>query len=178
LSIQRILVVLLVAGFMGLGWVSSTFAVASPSPNIDESDLSQENWDEETAVDDQEAGDGMTEAEDDQTAAADDGAEDSAIAESWEDEEAEEDEDGLSAQEVAAAELKQQRLTLLADQERFLHLWGFTLFAVYLVGGVLTAYFTRHHRLIRRFPPELLILLHTFWPLELLLLPFGRRKSA
>jgi hypothetical protein len=62
------------------------------------------------------------------------------------------------------------------DKNRsFSHWLNGTLFLIYFVGCFATAYFTRNRAITLRTPPEILILLHTFWPVELLLTPFIRQ---
>ncbi|MCP4298818.1 MAG: hypothetical protein GY786_24825 [Proteobacteria bacterium] len=57
----------------------------------------------------------------------------------------------------------------------FSHWQGGLLFLFYLSGCFVTAYFTRNRAISLKTPPELLIILHTFWPLELLLTPFFKK---
>lgn len=66
--------------------------------------------------------------------------------------------------------------TEIEKKERKIHFYGFLLFMAYLLGMVLTAYLTRNRKLAIDYPPELLMVLHTLWPLELaLLLVAGKR---
>ncbi|MBF0280731.1 MAG: hypothetical protein HQM13_23265 [SAR324 cluster bacterium] len=55
-----------------------------------------------------------------------------------------------------------------------IHWSGGFLFVIYLFGGFLTAYFLRNAGISKRCPPDVLILLHIFWPLEWILSPFFR----
>jgi len=64
----------------------------------------------------------------------------------------------------------------IEKREGIVHLWGFLLFVVYILGGAYTAYFTRDRKLAVHYPPELLILLHTVWPVEWLCLIFAGKK--
>lgn len=64
----------------------------------------------------------------------------------------------------------------IEKREMVTHIWGFLLFVFYLTGGIFTAYFTRDRKLSVHYAPELLILLHTFWPLEWLCLLFAGKK--
>lgn len=96
---------------------------------------------------------------------------------SWEDEagdeEAKEDSEEASKALMAVTEEEEKALE---DRERRIHILGFILFVGYLVGGTLTAYFTRNRKLAIDYPPELLILLHTVWPLEWVFLTFAGKK--
>ncbi len=93
---------------------------------------------------------------------------------SWEDEPGEETPQaeslsayqGMSVEEEEALELR----------ERQIHYAGFVLFIGYILGGLLTAYFTRNRKLAVNYPPELLILLHTVWPVEWLFMLFAGKK--
>ncbi|MFH2129026.1 MAG: hypothetical protein ABIK68_01520 [bacterium] len=121
-------------------------------------DLSAVNWDDAT----------------DETPASQEKTADSDLSkESWEDEGSSKDvaekEDGLQM-------MKQEEIDKLDSRERLIHVSGFALFMGYILGGVLTAFATRNRKLAVSLPPELLILLHTFWPLELILLPFMRTR--
>ncbi len=89
--------------------------------------------------------------------------------ESWEDEGSENESDAADGLQA----LNQSDIDKLDSQERQVHIYGFILFIGYILGGILTAFVTRNRKIAVSYPPELLILLHTFWPLELLLIPFG-----
>jgi len=71
--------------------------------------------------------------------------------------------------------LNQEEIRALDSKERLIHISGFFLFVGYILGGILTAFLTRNRLIASRSPPELLILLHTFWPIELVLLLFWRK---
>lgn len=64
----------------------------------------------------------------------------------------------------------------LAKKERTIHLWGFLMFIGYIGGCILTGYFTRNRKLAVHYPPELLIVLHAVWPVELIFLLFAGKK--
>jgi len=90
----------------------------------------------------------------------------------WEDDDTKE----KTAEEKGLASIALKVLKKTEAGERITHIAGFFLFIFYIFGGVLTAYFTRDRKIAVHFPPELLILLHSVWPLEILLLPFFGRK--
>ena len=88
------------------------------------------------------------------------------------------EEDGESAtfeDDNAMAERETDRRAV-AEREFKLHVWGFLLFVFYLAGAVVTAYFTRNRKIAVHYPPELLIVLHTFWPLQWIFLLFAGQK--
>ena len=92
---------------------------------------------------------------------------------SWEDEET----DATQDAENAVADQKQKdEFVVIEKQERIVQIAGFGVFCIYLFGMLLTAYFTRNRKLAVNYSPELLILLHAFWPLQWLLLPFFGQK--
>ncbi|MBU2647619.1 hypothetical protein KKI24_23125 [bacterium] len=140
-----------------VNWDDATDETPASQEKTGDSDLSKENWEDEKSSKD------VTEKE----AASD------LSKESWEDEgsakNVPEKEDGLQM-------MKQEEIDKLDSRERLIHLSGFALFIGYILGGVLTAFATRNRKLAVSLPPELLILLHTFWPLELILLPFMRAR--
>jgi len=119
-----------------------------------DSDLSTVNWDEE----------GDTEE-----SSPSEKEEGDFSGESWEDEGTDDESDTTEGLQT----LKQSEIDELDSQERQVHIYGFMLFIGYILGGILTAFVTRNRKIAVSYPPELLILLHTFWPLELLLIPFG-----
>ena len=59
----------------------------------------------------------------------------------------------------------------------FIHWSGAILFLLYVSGSLGSGYFLRNSTLSARFPPDILIVLHTFWPLEWAMLPFFRQKK-
>lgn len=118
-----------------------------------ETDLTNQSWDDETSVENKKTGD--------------------LSGNSWEDEEGEntgpDNDDSfmkMSKEEEAAAESRKARI----------HFFGFFLFIGYILGAILTGYFTRNRKLAVDYPPELLIVLHTFWPLEWLFMIFAGKK--
>lgn len=80
-----------------------------------------------------------------------------------------------------SAEEEEARYKAEADAEErqamITHLLGFLLCVLYLVGLVGTAYFTRQRKIAVESPPELMILLHTFWPIEWLLVPLMAKSG-
>lgn len=92
--------------------------------------------------------------------------EESVSVESWQ------EEDTIEATEEdnrAMGILSKEDLALVEAQEKRVHIFGFLLFTGYILGSILTAYMTRNKKIATEYPPELLILLHTFWPIEILL---------
>jgi hypothetical protein len=63
-----------------------------------------------------------------------------------------------------------------AKKEGKIHSWGFLLFIGYLGGCLLTGFFSRNRKLAVTYPPELLIVLHSVWPLEWVFLLFAGKK--
>ncbi len=140
------------------------FSVASSQTAAQEpgakssSDLSEVNWDE---------------AEEEPAEQKDTAGDDELSNASWEDDDSSE----TDAEESGGLQsFNQEQIEKLESEERLIHLSGFLLFFGYIVGGILTAFITRNRKIAVHYPPELLILLHTVWPLELMLLPFlGKR---
>jgi hypothetical protein len=92
---------------------------------------------------------------------------------SWEDEEGEhEPQPGESVYRGLTAEEEEA----LENEERKTQYFGFVVFMGYILGGLLTGYFTRNRKLAVDYPPELLILLHTLWPIEWLFMLFAGKK--
>ncbi|MBT4638080.1 MAG: hypothetical protein HOK67_26375 [Deltaproteobacteria bacterium] len=149
-----------------------TKAVAQQSGSKSTSDLSDVNWDDEEETGNQsskKSGDFST-ANSDSTADETMKAADGGLSnESWEDEDSSETDTDESG---GLQTLNQKDLEALESRERMIHITGFLLFVGYIMGGILTAFITRNRKIAVAYPPELLILLHTFWPLELILLPF------
>jgi hypothetical protein len=121
------------------------------SDDPEEEDLSQESWADETE--------------------STSGGELSDM--SWEDEEGEYEEgeaeqfdSGMTQADEMALDLKEQRI----------HMYGFLMFVGYILGALLTGYFTRNRKLAVDYPPELLIVLHTVWPLEWVFMLFAGKK--
>lgn len=83
------------------------------------------------------------------------------------------DEEGESSGEDSSYEAE---IKVLEAQDKMVLIKGFLFFSLYILGGVFTAYYTRDRKLAVQYPPELLILLHTFWPLEWLCLTFAGKK--
>ncbi len=134
--------------------VASSQTAAQDSEAKSPSDLSEINWDD------------AEEEPANQKDTADDGE---LSSESWEDEDSSETDTEESG---GLQSLNQEQIEKLESEERLIHIAGFLLFFGYIVGGILTAFITRNRKIAVHYPPELLILLHTVWPLELMLLPF------
>lgn len=167
---QSILLIIILLTAAVLITTGSLYAARSDSAAS--TDLSQMNWDteEDTAKTDESLSDVNWDEEGDDAEAEIDG--DNLAAESWEDEDTGEE---SIAEEDELQVLNEEDLEKLESQERFIHISGFVLFIGYILGGILTAFFTRNRQIATTIPPELLILLHSVWPLELLLTPlFGK----
>lgn len=93
---------------------------------------------------------------------------------SWEDEPGENDTQRKSKNGYQAMSAEEEEA--LDIKERKIHYAGFVLFIGYILGGVLTGYYSRNRKLAVDYPPELLILLHTVWPVEWLFLLFAGKK--
>lgn len=122
------------------------------SDDPEEEDLSQESWADEEG--DSESGGELSDM-------------------SWEDEEGEHE--GIDAV-GAGPGMTQEEEMALDIKERRVHIFGFLLFVGYIIGALLTGYFTRNRKLAVDYPPELLILLHTVWPIEWVFMLFAGKK--
>jgi len=125
--------------------------MAQETNKLEEQSLMDTNWDEE----------GTDE-------------EDTVSAESWQEEDTVEasEEDNRAMGILSKADLEK-----VEAEEKRIHIYGFLLFAIYVLGCILTAYMTRNKRIATEYPPELLILLHTVWPLEIIIvLVMGIKK--
>ena len=134
------------------GAKSTTDLSNNQSPQKDE-DLSAVNWDD---------------AEEDTAETKDDTGNDDLSNASWEDEDSSEADTEESG---GLQSYNKDEIQKLESKERLIHITGFMLFFGYIMGGILTAFITRNRKIAVIYPPELLILLHTVWPLELLMLP-------
>ena len=72
---------------------------------------------------------------------------------------------------------REAREELTEGRILFIHWSGALLFLLYLTGSLGSGYFLRNSTLSARCPPDLLILLRIFWPLEWALQPFFRKKK-
>ena len=133
----------------GIGSVYSV--VSAQEQSAGEENLSGINWDEEEAT-----------AEDSEDPATMD----------W----GEADEPGITEEEERIAAQKAEDRKALEKREFRIHVWGFFLFAFYLIGIAYTAYFTRNRKIAVHYAPELLIILHMLWPLQWLSLLFAGQK--
>ncbi len=122
-------------------------------PNTDLTDLSNESWEDEPTAEEEKSGglSGMN----------------------WEDEEGEGAE---TKEDDSFMTMTEEEEIALESRERRIHFFGFFLFIGYILGGILTGFFTRNRKLAVDYPPELLILLHSVWPLEWLFLTFAGKK--
>ena len=84
------------------------------------------------------------------------------------------DEEGESSDEDN--DYQDEEVKALEALEKIILIKGFLFFSFYILGGILTAYYTRDRKLAVHYPPELLILLHTFWPVEWLFMIFAGKK--
>ncbi len=95
----------------------------------------------------------------------------------WDEEVEEETVETEENSQTEHVSIKQNSVPQPSDNT-MIHWQGVLLFITYILGGGLTAYFSRNKGIALKFPPEVIILLHTFWPLELLLLPFFKKSSS
>jgi hypothetical protein len=116
-----------------------------------------------------EAGENLSQIDWDEEETSEENGEEGLAGMNWDDDEA-------TAEE--ASEEEAYNLDIKAEEalEKMILIKGFLFFIFYILGGILTAYFTRDRKLSVSYPPELLILLHTFWPIELLCLTFAGKK--
>lgn len=159
---------LLIFGLCGFLIVSPVSGQSQPSP--DSTDLSNINWSDET--EEEEEADLTNESAEENPAAAETQSSDPSGM-SWEDEEGENTGDKVDDSFMTMTKAEEKDL---ATKETRIHFFGFILFIGYILGGVLTGYFSRNRKLAINYPPELLILLHTVWPLEWLFLTFAGKK--
>jgi len=146
-----IIVLLLFSAAISL---NASISVAQQSDSQASSDLSEVDWD----------------SEEEPTEGTDATTGDNELSNtSWEDEDSSEDDTDESG---GLQSFNQEQIDKLDSEERLIHISGFLLFFGYIVGGILTAFITRNRKIAVIYPPELLILLHTVWPLELMLLLF------
>lgn len=151
---------LLLSASVGLAIASTT---VQPSKTADASDLSNVSWDDEGNTDSD-----STAKDEDLT--TDKNSAGNLINQNWDDEESS---DTFTEMEDSLQTMNKEDIKALDSKERLIHISGFILFIGYILGGILTAFITRNRKIAVAYPPELLILLHTVWPLELLLVPFG-----
>ncbi len=145
----HLLLIACVSILYGIGSVYSV--VSAQEQSAGEENLSGINWDEEEAT-----------AEDSEDPATMD----------W----GEADEPGITEEEERIAAQKAEDRKALEKREFRIHVWGFFLFAFYLIGIAYTAYFTRNRKIAVHYAPELLIILHMLWPLQWLSLLFAGQK--
>ena len=145
----RLLLIACLSIVYGIGSVYSV--VLAQEQSAAEENLSGIDWDEEEAT-----------AE---------GSEDPATMD-W----GEADEPGITEEEERIAAQKVEDRKALEKREFKIHVWGFFLFAFYLIGIAYTAYFTRNRKIAVHYAPELLIILHMLWPLQWLSLLFAGQK--
>ena len=90
-------------------------------------------------------------------------------------------EEGLEESEVSPGISIDYGTSVEVEEERFspaqIHFYGVLALFGYLAGMFFTVYLSSKLRLYRIVPHELLILLHSVWPLELLVMLFLRDKS-
>ena len=143
--------ILILGTFLLIGISFNTLIAQSSDNTSTEADqnLSQIDWDEEET--------------------SEENGEEGLAGMNWDDDEATEEE---------AFEEEAYNRDIRAEEalEKMILIKGFLFFIFYILGGILTAYFTRDRKLSVSYPPELLILLHTFWPVELVCLTFAGKK--
>ena len=149
---KRLITILSVLLFLGFGasvtLISPAMGIAQDTQGeVSSENLSNMNWDEEE------------EQNTDEVNNSDLGSMD------W-DEGGETEQEDEQSEEALQAELAAEERS-----ELITHCFGFLFFVIYLGGLIGTAYFTRDKKIAVEYPPELLILLHAFWPIEWLLVP-------
>ncbi len=147
-------------------FLTFSIPVTADQKTEDTTDLSHMDW-----SDDQEEEDLSRESWADEETSSESGGEYSEM--SWEDEEGEFE--GIDAFEDDPEMIQAEELAL-DIKERRIHIFGFLLFVGYILGGLLTGYFTRNRKLAVDYPPELLILLHTVWPIQWIFMLFAGKK--
>ncbi len=148
-------------------------ALAQNQPQTKSNDFSTVNWDDDSTEENMET-DNLSNVDRDEAPSetAVESEDQSNIG--WEDDGTDEQAD--DEEEDGLMTMNKEEIDHLESKERDIHIWGFFLVIAYMFGGILTAYFTRNRKLAVDSPPELLILLHSLWPLEWLLYPFfGKR---
>ena len=143
--------ILILGTFLLIGISFNTLIAQSSDNTSTEADqnLSQIDWDEEET--------------------SEENGEEGLAGMNWDDDEA-------TAEEASEEEAYNRDIKAEEALEKMILIKGFLFFIFYILGGILTAYFTRDRKLSVSYPPELLILLHTFWPVELVCLTFAGKK--
>ncbi len=130
------------------------------------SDLQNINWDEEDAEDS-----AIGEAESD----SESGTSTSSLQSiNWDDEGS----DDESADFIHPPESREASEELSEGEIMLIHWSGSILFLLYISMSLGSGYFLRNSKLSERFPPDILIILHTLWPLEWAMLPFFRKRKG
>lgn len=156
-----------------LAFLGATSPFVTWADNHEEIPLSEINWDEseEPSLSDMNWDDEPEGTTNNNSEAVDEGAL-SGI--NW-------DEGADETSEATSVVMEQKApapLPLTAEEkDPFYHWKGGALFLLYLFGAFFTGHFTRKLGITQRLAPEFLILLHTFWPLEWLLIPFFKNPS-
>lgn len=132
-----------------------------------EKDYSKESWEDEAA----EIGEDLSKMswEDEPVM----GKEQDLSEMNWADEEGE---NSFPEGELPLEEISQTDEKARALMERNTHIFGFLFFFLYILGGLFTAYFSRNRKVAIDYPPELLILLHSVWPVEWIFMLFAGKK--
>lgn len=169
--------------FLGCFLITSPVrAQSADEPITDTTDLSQMDWSDEPEDTAQEESAPITDSTDlsnmDWSDTPEDAAGSNQMTEDFSDMSWEDDETDKPAAEGfdLSREMTKSEVAELAGQERRVHIYGFFTFIGYIIGGILTAFFTRNRKLAIDYPPELLIVLHTFWPVEWLFILFAGKK--
>ena len=92
----------------------------------------------------------------------------------WDDE----DGDEQPADFIQPPESREAGEELSEGQIMLIHWSGGILFLLYISGSLGSGYFLRNSTLSSRFPPDILIILHTLWPLEWAILPFFKKRKG
>lgn len=98
----------------------------------------------------------------------------------WDAEESEEEatEEDKTEQTFFAPPPRTEERALTEGEIAFIHWTGGFFFLFYLSGGFLTGYFLRNAGIATKCPPDVLILLHVFWPIEWLLAPLFKKSPS
>jgi|GEM_PF-5521075 len=147
------------------GWMCWVLLVISTCAYAQDKDLSQIDWDDNQTVETKEQDLANVDWDEDSQPADDDAMGD------WDDGDEEDDDDAFTEELMKEMEAKEAATKVI-------HFQGVLLFFFYLLGGGFTAYWSRNRAVTYKMAPELLILLHTFWPIELLLLVMKPGKAT
>lgn len=133
-------------------------------PPEESQDLSKMNWDQEepeTGLTEQELGSMNWDEEETDENATENGLD----TVNWDDETSANNNEPWKQEESPTTEVNDAQISSPFQ----IHLTGSLVFIFYVIGGILTAFATRKSKFIQDTLPEWIMILHTIWPLEWIL---------